>query len=315
MKKFDIVAFGEILIDFTCIDKYNHDKKIFEQNPGGAPANVLVAATNLGATTSFIGKVGNDMHGIFLRDTLIKYKVDTTNLVLDSNSFTTLAFVDLNKDNERTFSFARKPGADTQMNINEFDEEIIINSKIFHVGSLSLTDNPSREATHYAIDLARKNNVIISYDPNYRASLWSSEQDAIFHMSSITPDLIKISEEEIPLLTKESNYESAASLLYSRGIKIVVVTLSDKGCYILSSKGSVLVSGYKTTINDTTGAGDSFWGAFLSKVVQHSSLDDITLEEFKKYGMFANATASLCVEKTGAIPAMPSLNDVLDRLK
>lgn len=314
MNNIDITALGEILIDFTYINSTN-DKKLFEQNPGGAPANVLVAATKLGAKTSFIGKAGNDMHGVFLKKTLENQSVDTSNFILDDEYFTTLAFVDFDEFNERSFSFARKPGADTQLRIEELDENMIKNSKVLHVGSLSLTDNPSRETTHFAIDIARRNNVIISYDPNYRASLWVSEEVAKVHMKSIIPDLIKISEEEISLLTDETTYEEAACTLFNRGIKIVVVTLGEKGCYILSSKGCVLVPGYKCSIVDTTGAGDSFWGAFLSKIVTNNNIEEISIEDLKSYGDFANATASLCVEQTGAIPAMPSLDDVIKRMK
>lgn len=314
MRNFDIVSFGEILIDFTSI-KSNTDKKVFEQNPGGAPANVLVAATKLGACTAFIGKAGNDMHGIFLKDTLIKENINIDNFILDNEFFTTLAFVDLDMNNERTFSFARKPGADTQMRIDELNEDIIINSKMFHVGSLSLTNNPSRETTLYAIDLARNNNVLISYDPNYRESLWSNKEEAIKQMKSITPDIFKISDEEIELITGENNYVEAAQVLLKRGSSIVVVTLGADGCYILSNKGAVLVPGYKTVITDTTGAGDSFYGAFLSRLCKQENLNDISIDELKEYGKFSNATASICVEQTGAIPAMPSLEQVLNRIK
>ncbi len=315
MKKFDIVSFGEILIDFTVIENDTSNKKLFEQNPGGAPANVLVAATKLGMTTAFIGKAGNDNHGIFLKETLVNQNVNSDNFILDDNYFTTLAFVDLDKNNERTFSFARKPGADTQMNISELDEDIIKNAKIFHVGSLSLTHNPSRETTHYAIDIARKNNSFISYDPNYRETLWADKDEAIFHMKSINSDIIKMSEEEIELLTDKSSYEEAAVVMLEKGCKVVVITLGAKGCFICTNNGSVLVPGYKSNIVDTTGAGDSFFGAFLSKLVLHDKLEDISLEKLKEYGVFANATASLCVQSTGAIPAMPSLDEVLKIIK
>lgn len=315
MRKFDITSFGEILIDFTYVKYSISGKKLFEQNPGGAPANVLVSATKLGATTAFIGKAGNDMHGEFLRDTLLNENINIDNFILDDDYFTTLAFVDLNENNERSFSFARKPGADTQMKMEDLNVEIIKSSKIFHVGSLSLTDDPSRETTHYAIKVARSNGVIVSYDPNYRASLWESEEDAVKHMNSIIPDVMKISDEETFLLTSESNCEDATKKLLERGVKVVVVTLGEEGCFILSNKGGIHVNGYRSNVIDTTGAGDSFWGAFLSKLVQHDSLDEISLEQFAEYGLFANATASLCVEKTGAIPAMPLLDSVLNRMK
>ncbi len=310
-KKFNITALGEILIDFTVLDT-NSSAKLFQQNPGGAPANVLVAATKLGCSTAFIGKAGNDMHGLFLKDVLIKEKINTSNFLLDDNVFTTLAFVDIDSNKERTFSFARKPGADTLLSINEVDLNIIKNSNVLHVGSLSLTHEPVRTTTHEVIKYAKENNIIVSYDPNYRASLWSSVEDAIYHMRSITPDIMKISDEETLLLTGVSNYEEAAIVLFNRGIKIVVVTLGDKGSYVYNKEGGKLIPSFKSNLVDTTGAGDAFWGAFLSKV--NNNLD-VSLEVLSDYALFANATASLCVEQIGAIPAMPSIDDVLNRIK
>ncbi len=312
MKKiFDITALGEILIDFTSVGKEGSNK-IFQQNPGGAPANVLVAATKLGSTTAFIGKAGTDMHGQFLKKTLITEHVNTDGFILDKDVFTTLAFVDIDENKERSFSFARKPGADTQLHINELSVSTIKDSKLLHVGSLSLTHEPVRSTTHYAIEVARENGVIVSYDPNYRASLWDSEKEAKRHMISITPDIMKLSDEETLLLTGVHDYEEAAKLLFKRGIKVIVVTLGPQGCFVYNKEGGQVVSGFKSNVVDTTGAGDAFWGAFLHKITENSL--DVSLEELVSYAKFANATASLCVEALGAIPAMPSLENVKNRL-
>lgn len=315
MKKFDIVAFGEVLIDFTNVGVSQSGQKLFAQNPGGAPANVLVAAHKMGCKTSFIGKAGNDMHGQFLKETLNDESIDTTGFVLDEKYFTTLAFVDLDKHGERTFSFARKPGADTKMENSEMNLDVICDTKIFHVGSLSLTDEPSRSATLFGIEQAKKSGAMISYDPNYRASLWASETAAKEQMTTIIPDIMKISDEETDLLTSHKEPEKAAKELHEKGAKIVVVTLGGEGCYVLNNQGGIKVDGFKSNVVDTTGAGDAFWGGFLSKIaLSNKKAEDITLDELKDFARFANAVASICVEGQGAIKAMPTKELVLAKL-
>lgn len=202
---YDITVFGEILIDFTS-QGFNEDgQMLYARNPGGAPANVAVAAGRLGAHTAFLGKAGNDMHGKFLKSVLEEEKVDTSGLILDDQYFTTLAFVEVNENGERTFSFARKPGADTQIQKEEIEIDVLDKTSIFHIGSLSLTAQPARDTTLYAVKRARKKGSIISYDPNYRASLWPDEKMARQQMRSLIPyvDLMKISDEETELLTDE----------------------------------------------------------------------------------------------------------------
>ena len=195
---YDITTFGEILIDFTSQDINEDGQMLYARNPGGAPANVAVAASRLGAHTAFIGKAGKDMHGEFLRSVLQREKVDTKGMLLDEDYFTTLAFVEVNENGERTFSFARKPGADTKLQKEEVDVDVLDRTNIFHVGSLSLTDQPARDTTFYAVRRAKNKGSVISYDPNYRASLWPDEKTAKKHMRSLVPyvDLMKISDEE-----------------------------------------------------------------------------------------------------------------------
>ena len=209
---FDIVALGELLIDFTYHGRSENGMRLFEQNPGGAPANMLCAASNLGSSTAFIGKVGRDMHGDYLRRVLEEKGVDTGGLISAEDVFTTLAFVELSETGERKFSFARKPGADTCLTACEVKRELLEGCRIFHFGSLSLTDEPSRSATIEAVKAAKKAGAIISYDPNYRAPLWKSEDEATEIMRSVLPfaDIVKISDEEVGLITGESSPEAAA---------------------------------------------------------------------------------------------------------
>ena len=237
---YDITALGELLIDFTPCGMSEAGMKIFEQNPGGAPANVLAAAGNFGAKTAFIGKVGKDMHGEFLKETLKKYNIETKGLIMDEKVFTTLAFVSLNKKGERTFSFARKPGADTCLTKEEVNLELIKECKIFHFGSLSLTDNPSKEALLYALEKAREMNKIISYDPNYRPLLWKNKDTAVKEMRAVIKyaDIMKISDEETELLTGCKEPEKAASKLIEQGVSLVFVTLGSEGFFFKNKRFS-----------------------------------------------------------------------------
>ena len=208
---YDVTALGELLIDFTDAGMSPSGQKLFERNPGGAPANVLVALQRLGHSTAFVGKVGCDMHGVFLRQTLEENDVDCSGLVSDPDHFTTLAFVALDPTGERTFSFARKPGADTQLRPEELNRDVLQNTRVLHVGSLSLTDEPARSATLEALHIARDAGATLSYDPNYRASLWPAAEVAAQQMRSVVGmmDLVKISAEETGLLTDESDPPAA----------------------------------------------------------------------------------------------------------
>lgn len=326
-KKYDVVALGEILIDFTPCGKSEAGQKVFEQNPGGAPANVLTALSKFGRKAAFIGKVGKDMHGTFLKEVLIENGISVEGLVEGEDVFTTLAFVDLSDSGERSFSFARKPGADTCLTQAEMRADLIKNSKIFHIGSLSLTAEPVKSTTLKALEIAKEAGCIISYDPNYRAPLWDCQEDAIREMRSVLPfiDVMKLSDEETELLTGIEKPENAAFKLIEQGVSMVAVTLGADGALIATKEGCAHVAGFSANVVDTTGAGDSFWGGFLHKllecyemrqeaVAQSRFLTDITLEEAVEFGTFGNAVASLCVEKRGAIPAMPTLEEVEKRI-
>lgn len=313
---FDVTALGEVLIDFTPCGVSEAGMALFEQNPGGAPANVLAAVSNLGQKPAFIGKVGDDMHGALLKDTLDRIGVDTSGMVVDPNYFTTLAFVSL-KNGERSFSFARKPGADTQLTSEEINLDVVRNTKIFHCGSLSLTDEPARSATFFAVKEAKEAGAVISYDPNYRALLWKSEEEAVKHMRSMIPyaDIMKISDEETVLLSGKSDPKEAAEVLLDQGVDCVIVTLGKGGALLKTKQVEVQVKGKDRKPVDTTGAGDSFWGGILSRLALNNVKPaDLTEAQAEEYLKFANAVAGLCVEKRGAIPAMPTLEQVMNEL-
>ena len=310
---FSVSALGELLIDFTDAGTSAGGQQLFERNAGGAPANVLVALEKLGHKTAFLGKVGCDMHGEFLRATLEEQGIDTTGLISDPDAFTTLAFVALSPDGEREFSFARKPGADTRITEDELARDVIAASRVFHVGSLSLTDEPARSATLAALEIAHEEGCTLSYDPNYRANLWPSVDVAIEQMRAVVPqmDLMKLSDEECALLTGFDDPEAAASALLAQGPKVVAVTLGGSGAYVRTVDGGATVPGFPADAVDATGAGDSFWGGFLAGFCESGkAVDEVTVEDAVSFARLGNAVASLCVRKRGAIPAMPERTDV-----
>ena len=311
MKKYDVVALGEILIDMTYAGKSEGGQTLFEQNPGGAPANVLSAVKRLGGEVAFIGKVGDDMHGRFLLETLENEDICTDGVVVDDSVFTTLAFVNINVKGDRSFSFARKPGADTCLSFDEVKMELIENTKIFHIGSLSLTDEPVKSATMKALEKAKSLGKIISYDPNWRAPLWKSEEDGKKAMRSIIPyvDVIKISDEETKLLTDFENEIDASAALIEQGVKTVIVTMGEKGALVRTKEGYIICKAQDVKAVDTTGAGDAFMGSFLWNLAK-CGRSEISLQEAEKFAEFSNKVAAWCVGRRGAIKAMPYLEDI-----
>ena len=315
---YDVTALGELLIDFTEAGLSPNGMRIFEQNPGGAPANVLSVLSRMGLKTAFIGKVGDDLNGHFLEHTLKEENIDTESLVIDRRYFTTLAFVSLSENGERNFSFARKPGADIMLTKDEINYDVIKASKILHVGSLSLTDEPSRSATLSALDAAKESGCTISYDPNYRAPLWPGEQEARDGIRSVLPyvDVIKLSEEETCLVTSEKDPKAAGHFLIEHGVKAAFITLGKNGAYVFNREGCSYQLPVPGKRIDTNGAGDCFCGSILFCVrKKNKRVEEISLEELSGFAHFANAAASLCIEKRGAIPSMPTLEAVTDRLR
>ena len=315
---FDVTALGEMLIDFTMQGRNEQGQRIFAQNAGGAPANVMAAMAKLGARTAFIGKAGNDMHGRFLKETLDNCGIDSTGFILSDDYFTTLAFVDVKENGEREFSFARNHGADKMLSINDIPFDMISNSHILHIGSISLTAEPCRSATMCAVREAKRANCVISYDPNYRDSLWSGKQEAVSQMRSMLKyaDLVKISEEETELMTDESDYEKAAESMLRQGVKVAVITLGKLGAYVRTSDGGQIVKGFRNKALDATGAGDAFWGGFLYQFCRCGKLpEEVSVSETASFADFGNAVASVCVESYGAIPAMPTMEQVIEKMQ
>lgn len=310
----DVAALGELLIDFTESGISPGGMKLFERNPGGAVANVLAAVARLGGSAAFLGKVGDDMHGRFLKETLEHAGIDVTGLVTTPTFFTTLAFVALSETGERTFSFARKPGADTKLSADEVAEAVVRGARLLHVGSLSMTDEPARSATLHAVAIAKEAGADVSYDPNYRASLWADERTAITRMRELLPfvDVMKLSQEETLLLTDYEDAVSAAKHLNALGISCVAVTLGKDGALVSVRGETALVAGFPLPAVDTTGAGDAFWGGFLYRMLALKKRPrELELREATDCAVWGNAAATCCVQKRGGIPAMPSLAEVL----
>ena len=311
--RYDIAALGELLIDFTDSGVSPGGMRLFERNPGGAPANVLTAAARFGQRTAFLGKVGDDMHGQFLRQMLLDAGIDVSGLVLAEDVFTTLAFVVLNDRGERSFSFARKPGADTCLRPEELNAAVLDSTRVLHVGSLSLTDEPARSATFAAVERAKAAGAVISYDPNYRAALWPDEAAAAAQMRSMVPyaDVMKLSDEETLLLTGAAEPEEAAHRLLAQGVSCVAVTLGERGALVAVAGGMQTVPAFASDPVDTTGAGDGFWGGFLHRML---TLDKrpaaLTVADAADCARWGNAAAALCITRRGGIPAMPALGDV-----
>lgn len=316
-KKVDIAALGELLIDFTESGVSADGRKLFEQNPGGAPANLLTVASHMGYRTAFIGKVGKDMHGEFLKRTLQEEGIDTSGLIEDPDCFTTLAFVEIDEKGERRFSFARKPGADTQLRKEELNRELLINCKIFHFGSLSLTQEPSKSTVLEAIRIAKEAGALISFDPNYRAPLWKKPNEAVNAIKEVLPlvDILKVSDEESILLTKEEDYGQAAQRLLSMGLKFVAITLGSRGALASTAQRKEVIRACAVKAVDTTGAGDSFWGGFLSCFLSLGlPLEDMSWEQIRRCVEMGNTVAGLCVQKRGGIPAIPTKEMVMERM-
>lgn len=310
----DLVALGELLIDFTPTGISDRGNLCFEENPGGAPANVLASMAKLDKKCAYIGMVGNDQFGIFLRDVLRKNDIDVTGLKFSRTANTTLAFVHLDSKGERSFVFYRNPGADMMLTSDDIDYNLIKQAKIFHFGSISMTNEPSRSATLTAVKFAKKNNLIISYDPNYRPLLWPSKEQAVTIMKSGLKftDIVKVSEEELELLTGTNDLVNGSSILYEMGIRIALITLGSKGCFYRYPGGTGTVSAFNVQAIDTNGAGDAFLGGVLYWLSDLSinEIEKIDRNEFQRIIRFANAMGALTTTKQGAIPALPYLNEV-----
>lgn len=315
---FDVIALGELLIDFTPAGKSQAGNELFEKNPGGAPANVLTAVSKLGGSSAFIGKVGNDQFGHFLKGVLDKNNIETKGLKFSDEYNTTLAFVHLDENGDRSFSFYRKPGADTMLEEKEIEYDLIDEAKIFHFGSLSMTNEPSKTATIKAAKYAKEKGKIISYDPNWRPPLWKDEQTAKEGMliGLKYADILKISGEEHEFLTGEKDLCAGTKMLFDQGIKLIIVTLGSDGCFYRCKAGIGYLNGYNVKAVDTTGAGDAFLGGLLYCICKKEiDINNAVKGDIEDILDFSNAVGALCVSKRGAIPGIPSLEDVMNLYK
>ncbi|WP_426452194.1 carbohydrate kinase family protein [Paenibacillus sp. S-38] len=307
----DVTALGEVLIDMTPAGISDKGYPLYESNPGGAPANVLAALSKLGKRTAFIGKVGADGFGTYLRDTLQNCAIDTSGLVFTEEANTTMAFVHLSEDGDRSFSFFRKPGADRLLEAAEVSAELLAQSRIFHFGSISMTHEPSAEATRYAVAEAKAAGALISFDPNLRMPLWSdaSHAKAMMEYGLGCADVVKISEEELEFLTGLTDLAAGSLQLAERfGIPLILVTLAEKGSFYRFSGVTGQVPGYAVSTVDTTGAGDAFLGGVLYGLLEKDRrLSALQEEDIRQVVTFANAVGALATTVKGAIPAMPDL--------
>ena len=309
----DITTIGEILIDLTQSGKTEQGIPKFDANPGGAPANLAVAAARLGARTAFIGRVGNDSFGDYLKRCLAENGVDVRGMSVDEKARTTLAVVALDERGERTFSFYRDPSADVNLSMEHVPMELLGGTKVLHFGSVSLTAEPSRTATLEAAKTAKASGAYVSYDPNYRASLWPDEETAVRNMTEPLSmvDILKVSDEELPLLTGCTDPKKGSARLAEKGVRLVLVTLGAHGAFYRFDGHTGHVPGVPCQVGDTNGSGDTFFGAALSQLVKLSSLDQLTVPELERILAFANKAASITTSRHGAIPAMPTLAEVL----
>ena len=323
---FDVVALGELLIDFTQNGLSKQGNGLFEANPGGAPCNVLAMLAKLGKKTAFIGKGGDDFFGRMLAETIREVGIDDRNLVYDDKVHTTLALVHTFADGDRDFSFYRSPGADMMLREEEMDMNLVKDTKIFHFGTLSMTNEGVRAATMAAVLEAKKSGALISFDPNLRPPLWGSLEDARNQVrwGLGQCDILKISDNEIQWLTGEESYTKGVEKIRNEfSIPLILVSMGKDGSRAYYQREqrkdeAGMVAEAKPFIQEhtieTTGAGDTFCACILNYVLEHG-LDDLSAGELKEMLTFANAAASLITTRKGALRVMPAKEEVLELIK
>ena len=318
MKKYDVIALGELLIDFTQNGLSEQGNGLFEANPGGAPCNVLSMLNNLGKKTSFIGKVGNDQFGKTLKKALEELGIGTENLLMDNEVHTTLALVHTFADGDRDFSFYRNPGADMMLTVDELNLDLVRDTRIFHFGTLSMTHDGIRATTKKAVEATKEAGALISFDPNLREPLWDSLDNAKEQVrwGLGKCDVLKISDNEIQWLTGEEDFTAGVKKIREEfPIPLILVSMGRDGSRAYYGDHYVEVAPFlqKNTI-ETTGAGDTFCACILNYVLDHG-LEALTDEQLKEMLTFANAAASIITTRKGALRVMPTREEVLDFLK
>lgn len=312
IKKYDVVALGELLIDFAVAGESDQGNQYFEACPGGAPCNVLAMLNKLGKKTAFIGKVGNDQFGKLLKRTIDEIGIESKGLLLDDEVNTTLAFVHTFPDGDRDFSFYRNPGADMMLREEDVDYDLIRQAKVFHLGTLSMTDEPVRSATMKALDVAKEAGCLISFDPNLRPPLWKSLDTAkeMMEYGFGYCDILKISDNEIQFVSGKEDYDEGIRYLIDKyNIPLIFLTLGKDGSRAYYQGKRVEQPGFCVEVIETTGAGDTFCANAVNGVLDHG-IDALTEENLKAILRFANAAAAIVTTKKGAIRAMPNPEEV-----
>ena len=314
---YDVVALGELLIDFAAKSVDANGYPTMAANPGGAPGNFLAALNACGKKTAFLGKVGDDAFGHLLLGTLNQAEIETKGIVVDPTVFTTLAFVTFDESGDRSFSFARKPGADTRLCWEEVDKSIIDDAKVFHFGTLSLTDEPVRTTTQKCVAYAKEKGKLITCDPNLRKPLWPSGEAAKeqIEWSLNQADVVKISDEEVAFLWGCTPEEGADKLLKDCGVSLAMVTLGPNGCLLKTANACFRTPSPKVHPIDTTGAGDIFGGSAVSRLLElDKPICELTESDLAYIGKFAATAASLSTESLGGIPSIPKKETVLETM-
>ena len=314
----DVVALGELLIDFATISVDGEGYPTMAAHPGGAPANFLAALTKFGASTALLGKVGTDTFGKLLTGTLQKAGIETRGLIATDDVFTTLAFVTFDESGDREFAFSRKPGADTCISFEELDLSLIDEARVFHFGTLSLTDEPARSATYRCVAYAKSKGKLITYDPNLRKPLWNDLEECrkqlVWGLGQA--DVVKISDEEVEFLFGLGVEEGAEYILNNFGVKLVFVTCGADGCYFKNAIASGRVPSLTDIkVIDTTGAGDIFGGSAVWKLLQTGKAPETLNEsELTEVVRFACTSAGLSTTRSGGISSVPEYAEVLERM-
>ncbi|MFA4016678.1 MAG: hypothetical protein RUDDFDWM_001788 [Candidatus Fervidibacterota bacterium] len=309
----EAVTLGELLIDFVSltIDVPLGECPSFVKAPGGAPANVAVGLAKLGVSVGFIGKVGDDPFGHFLREVVEREGVDVAHLKFDKSARTTLAFVANRSDGRKEISFYRNPGADQMLSPQDIDKDYIKDAKLFHFGSVSLSHSPSREATLYAAELAKSFGLLVSYDPNWRPPLWDDHDEGrrmIWHAMRFA-DVVKLAEEEWEFVTSTADFNEGAKKILDAGAKLVVVTMGENGAWFTNGTVSMNVEPFEVDVVDPLGAGDGFVAAMLAQLIG-KHIEELSGEEIHQIIRIANAAGALTCTRMGVIPALPTKEEL-----
>ena len=311
-KKYDVIALGELLIDFTMNGQSEQGNNMFEACPGGAPCNVLALLNKMGKKTAFIGKVGKDQFGALLRDTITEAGIDASNLMVDENVNTTLAFVHTFPDGDREFSFYRNPGADMMLTADEVNPEVVKDTKVFHFGTLSMTDEPVKSATKKALAVAKEAGCMITFDPNLRPPLWKTLDEAKAQMEYgfENCDVLKICDSEIQFVSGKEDYDEGIKYLQEKyQIPLIFLTMGKEGSRAYYKNFRVEQPGFTVKAIETTGAGDTFCGCSINGVLKYG-LDNLDEAKLKEILTYANAGAALITMKKGAIRSMPEPENI-----